>query len=355
MTVYTNATRIRLLTNIRRARLLPRAGEVVVPVGQDVNPVHVIARAIDASSYQVLRASEILNVPADKITELLLVKEGASLKRGTPLLRKSGFMKRDKVYRSPIEGTLRQVRDGFLIMEPTGGLIEMRAMIPSRVVSIVHSRGVVLETFGSQIQVVWDSGKDGFGQLRVATESPADELTPEAIKLDVHGSILVAGHVSQMETLKQLEELNARGLIVGSIPSKITDVAQSFSYPILVTDGIGSQAMAAPIFELLVQSSGRQAALFSSQSGHQGHRGEIVISLPSSAGMEQYASSTDTLSLGSQVRVWRVGLDSRIGKVMRIYNQPRKNNLGMQLPGADVRFDDGEINYIPLGNIDLLC
>ncbi len=355
MTVHTNATRIRLLTNIRRARLLPRAGEVVVPVGQEVNPVHVVARAIAASSYQVLRASKILNVPADKITEFLLVKEGASLQRGTPLLRKSEFMKRDKVYRCPVEGTLRQVHDGYLIMEPTGGLIEMRAMIPSRVVSVVPNRGVVLETFGSQIQGVWDSGKDSFGQLRVATDTPVDELIPEDIKLDVHGSILVAGHVSQFETLQQLEELNARGLIVGSIPSRITDVAQSFSFPIFVTDGIGNQAMAAPIFELLVQSNGRQAALFSSQSGPAGHRGEVVISLPSSAGMEQYASSTDTLSIGSQVRVWRVGLDNRIGKVIRIYSQPRKNKLGMHLPGADVRFDDGEINFIPLGNIDLLC
>jgi hypothetical protein len=155
--------------------------------------------------------------------------------------------------------------------------------------------------------------------------------------------------------LKQLEELNARGLIVGSLPSRITEVAHSFSYPIFVTDGIGSYAMAAPIFELLTQSNGRQAALFSSQSGLEGHRGEIIISLPSSAGMEQYASSTDTLSIGSQVRVWRVGVDSRIGKVTRIYYQPRKNKLGMQLPGADVRFDDGEISFIPLGNIDLLC
>ena len=352
--MYTNTTKVSLLTNIRRARLLPRAGEVVVTIGQDVNPVHVLARATDPASYQILQASELLDIPAERLSEYLLVEEGSALKRGTPLMRKPGLFGRSKVYRSPVEGILHQVRDGCLVMERVGGLIELRAMIPGRVVSIIPGKGAVVETTGSLIQGQWDSGKDGFGKLRMAVGLPGEELVADRIGRDAHGAVLVAGTITQITILELLEEVGVRGLIVGSLPSRLSKDTGAFPFPVIATDGIGEDAMSQPIFELLKQSESRQVSVLASQVGPRGLRSEIVIPLPSVQSMEQLTNIPEVMSLGSQVRVWRMGTGAMVGKVTQIHTQPRKTQVGALLPGADVELADGRVVFVPLRNLDLL-
>ena len=359
MELYTSMTKVRMLTNVRRARLLPRLGEVVVPIGQEVNPVHVLARATDIASYQILRAANLLSIPAKDLGEYLLVKEGDALKRGTPLMRKPGLFGRAKVYRSPVEGVLLQVRDGCLVMERAGGLIELRAMMPGKVTSIMPGRGVVLETVATQIEGIWDSGKEGFGRVRILAESNDQELDPNQISSAGHGSVIVAGKISQLESLEVLEELGVRGLIVGGIPSQLYHKASAFSFPIIVTDGIGKQVMAKPIFELLQQSEGRQASILSGNhlSGNQKPRrqkSEIIIPLPTTHNMDQLKSSQITLAVGSQVRVRRMADDITTGRVARVYVLPRKSKVGALLPGADVEFSGENVRFIPFRNLDLI-
>lgn len=354
MELYTSMTKVRMLTNVRRSRVLPRRGEVVVPIGQEVNPVHVVARATDVASYQILRAANLLSVPAKDLDEYLLVKEGDSLKRGTPLMRKPGLFGRAKVYRSPVEGVLLQVRDGCLVMERSGGLIELRAMMSGKVTSIMPGRGVVLETVATQIEGIWDSGREGFGRLRVLTESNDQELDPDQIGSAGHGSVIVAGKISLLESLEALEEFGIRGLIVGGLPSQLYHKASTFQFPIIVTDGIGKQVMAEPIFELLQQSEGRQASILSSCEKPRRQKSEIVIPLPTTHNMDQLKSAQITLAVGSQVRVWRTSDDAAMGRVARVYIQPRRTKVGALLPGADVEFSNGKVQFIPFRNLDLI-
>lgn len=354
MEFYTSMTKVRMLTRIRRARLLPRLGEVVVPIGQEVNPVHVLARATDVTSYQILRAANLLGIPDKDLGEYLLVKEGDLLKRGTPLMRKPGLFGRAKVYRSPVEGVLLQVRDGCLVMEKTGGLIELRAMMSGRVSSIVPGRGAMLETVATQIEGIWDSGKEGFGRLSIATESNDIELDPNNIGRAGHGSVIVAGKITQLDSLEALEELNVRGLIVGGLPSQLYQKASTFPFPIIVTDGIGQQVMSQPIFDLLRQSEGRQASILSSSEKPRKQRSEIIIPLPTTHNIDQLKSSQSTITVGSQVRVWRMADDGATGRVARVYVHPRKTKVGALLPGADVEFSTGNIQFIPFRNLDLI-
>lgn len=343
-----------MLTKVQRARFLPRPGEVVVPIGQEVNPVHVVARATELTSYQILRAANLLNIPAENLGEYLLVKEGDALKRGTPLMRKPALFGRAKVYRSPVEGVLLQVRDGCLIMERAGGYIELRAMMPGKVTSIVPGRGVVLETVATQIEGVWDSGRDGFGRLRIMTNTNQQELDPNQVGSAGHGSVIVGGRISQTESLELLEELGIRGLIVGGLPSQLYHKASAFSFPIIVTDGIGNQVMAEPIFELLKQSEGRQASILSSSEKPRRQKSEIIIPLPTTHGMDRMESSQNTITAGSQVRVLRVADGVKTGRVARLYAQPRKTRVGSLLPGADVEFTNGIVEFIPFRNLDLI-
>lgn len=354
MEFHTSMTKVRMLTNIRRARLLPRQGVVIVPIGQEVNPVHVVARATDVSSYQILQASNLLSIPAEDLGEYLLVKEGDALKRGTPLMRKPGLFGRAKVYRSPVEGILLQVRDGCLVMQKAGGHLELRAMMPGRVTSIVPGRGVVIETVATQIEGIWDSGKEGFGRLKIATESNDLELDPNQIDRAGHGSVIVAGKISRHESLEALEGISVRGLIVGGMPSQLSHTTNSFTFPIVVTDGIGKQVMASPIFELLRQSEGRQASILSSVEKPRRQKCEIIIPMPTTHNLDQLKSSQITLTIGSEVRVWRMVDGGTTGRVTRVYERPQKTKVGNQLSGADVELPNGKVQFIPFRNLDLI-
>ncbi len=342
-----------MVTNIRRIRLLPHEGEVSVTAGETVSPTTILARALDASGVQILRASEVLGIAPEKLEEHLMVKVGSPLKRGTPLMRKSGLFGRSRVYRSPVDGYLHQVWDGNLLLERSDAVIELRAMMPGRVASIVPGRGAILETTGAQIEAIWDSGKDGFGKIGMATAGPEQELLPEQLGSDVHGLVLVAGRVTQIETLSRLEEFGARGLVVGSLPAAISKEAPVYNYPILATEGIGGQSMAKPIFDLLQQAQGRQVSLLAADAGPRPQRPEIIIAIPSAPAVEQLGYQ-DGLTVGTQVRILRVTDGPSVGRVKRIYAQPRLTELGSFQPGADVGFEDGKVAFIPLNNLDVL-
>ena len=90
MSVLTSSTRVSSYTTVQRARLLPNLGQVFVCVGQDVNPVQVIAQSLPRGGYYTMRVAEIFEISPDEIYEYLLVEPGASLRNGMPVVKKPG-------------------------------------------------------------------------------------------------------------------------------------------------------------------------------------------------------------------------------------------------------------------------
>ncbi len=84
-----HSTKVRTLTITSRARLLPRFGEVTVRNGEKVKPTQIIARAPSPAGLVVLDAAARFGMNQADITENLLVEEGDTIERGTPLFRKS--------------------------------------------------------------------------------------------------------------------------------------------------------------------------------------------------------------------------------------------------------------------------
>lgn len=352
--LYTNVSLVRLLTTVRRARLLPHAGEVITPVGQQVSAANIVARAPIISNFQIVEASELLEIQPDDLPEYLLVREGDLIQKGTPLMQKKSIFGRNKIFRSPTEGYLHQIRDGCLVIERVGEAIELRAMLPGRVVSIIPERGVIVETHGSLIQTGWDSGKDGFGKLMFATQEPGAVLEPNLAGNLIHGMVLVAGRVTKVQVFEHLHNFGVRGLIVGSLSFELGEKAKEFEFPVMATEGLGEQPISQPIFELLQQSQGRQTSLLAAQTGEHSRRGEVVIPLPTTNYPEAPSPDEVQLTVGSTVRIIQSGSDSLIGKVKRVYTQPRWSNSGTYTPGADIEFEDGRMTFVSIYNLDKL-
>jgi hypothetical protein len=350
---YSDTTVVQSLTRIRRDRLLPYPGEVAVRVGQEVTPVQVVARATEETGFYILRADTLLEVPAPEVAKYLLVEEGAALQRGMPILRKKGFLGRARQIKSPVDGVLYRVSNGCLILQQAPNLLELRAGMQATVVSHIGSRGVTLETNGTLIQGLWDSGKDGHGKIKVVASSPIAPLQANHLGSDARGAIVVAGHASDADILVAAEENGVRGLIVGSMPAELCLIAGTFTFPVVITDGIGNQPMAEPILALLQQSEERSASLFSCAGQAAGCRTEIIIPLPVGY-TDSLVDPRTAIAVGQTVRIRRAPYDGRTGKVKAAYSQAKTTAIGLRTVGADVEFADGEVVFIPYSNLDLI-
>jgi hypothetical protein len=355
MNYLPSITKVKALTNIRRERILPQPGEVVVRPAQEVSPVQVVARASQETGFQILRASQMLGVTAEALPDYLLIEEGTAVQRGMPIMQgKKNLFGRARRYASPIDGVLYQVRNGYLILQHTPELIERRAMMHSRVASIVSNRGVILEANGSLIQAMWDSGKEAYGKLKIVSQSPGEILKSDGIGSDFHGTIVVIGRIENRELLQRIENNGVRGVIAGSMPSDLCQAARTLSYPVFLTDGIGYQSMADPIFQLLQQSEDRELSLFKRIPGMRGSRPEIVIPLPTAHVSEQPSAPGASVEVGQRVRVLRYEAGSPMGIVVALYSHPRLTAIGTRVPGADVELQNGEVVFVPYTNLDLI-
>lgn len=349
-----NVTRVRTLATVRRVRVLPYGGQILVPVGRQVEPMHVIARGPSEGAFQVLWASELLNVAPEELYKYLLASEGVELEKGTPLLRKPAAFGRSKVYRCPADATLVRVRDGCLVLQRTDKVEEARAMLSGRVVSIIPDRGVVIEAVGSLAQAVWDSGKSGFGRLQPAPGSAQKSLTEDHIGPEATGAVYVAGRVERHQVLESLEERGARGLIAGSMPASLCQHADRFSFPVLLTEGVGQRPMAEPIFELLQRSEGREVSLLAASRLPRWQKAEIVVPLPTSGPLQQVESDDVSIETGTLVRVFGLSGQTVVGRITQAYSQPRRTALNSMTVGADVVLDDGKVLFVPGANLDII-
>ena len=168
---------------------------------------------------------------------------------------------------------------------------------------------------------------------------------------DARGTILVAGRIERVDVLAKAEENSVRGVIAGSASGHLVDRLSAVRFPIVITEGFGEQAMAAPIFRLLQQSQSREASLFGRMDNG---RPEIVIPLPASGRQEKPPPTVQPVKAGQQVRILRAPYAGRVGKVIAVHNRAQSTAIAQRMTGADVALSDGTVVFVPFTNLDLL-
>lgn len=350
---YVHTTIISPAVKIRRERLLPKAGEVVVRINQEVSAMQVVARAPQETPFRVIAASDILKIPSEELSKYLLVERGSAVEEGTPLFRKRGRLRRRRTVNSPIDGSVYDISNGHIVLQQTPDWLELRAMVQAHVTNHIANQGVILETYGGLIQAVWGSGKDSHGKIKVATSTNRDIFTADLLTPDTTGRILVAGRIDQADTLKKAEENGIRGVITGSLPADLCETALSLAFPVLVTDGIGDQMMASPIFRLLQQYEEQEASLFGRHSDRLGNRPEVIIPLADKRGVAS-SPTYGPLSVGQTVRILREPYSNQVGEVDKIYQYAQTTMLKTRVHGADVKLLDGRVVFVPFENLDAI-
>ena len=223
------------LTTIRRERVLPVPGKVVVRKGQKVGATDVVAEARLNPEHLLLDVARGLKLSEEKADQAIQCKPGEKVAEGDVLAGPVGLAKR--VVRATKNGRVILTGGGQILLEVENQPYEMKASIPGTIIELLEGRGAIVEATGALVQGVWGNGRIDFGLLHVLAISPDDVFTPDRLDVSLRGSIVLAGHCNSIEILKSASELPLRGMIFASIDIAIVSTAAKMRLPIVVIEG----------------------------------------------------------------------------------------------------------------------
>lgn len=344
-------THILPLTTIERRRMLPVAGTVLVRAGQEVRAEDVIATAELYADHISLDLARGLGVPKSTVTSYLKRGIGDEIPEGGVIASKSGLISR--VVRAPKKGVLVAVGGGQALLQVNLRPYQLKAGIPGTVDRVEADYGAVIRVQGSWIQGVWGNGKIGTGGLYVSADAPDHVIQPKELDPSERGQIMLAGHCGSAEVLEALVSIKMRGLILGSMSTKLRPVAAKMPYPIMVLEGFGKIPINRVAYRLLSTSAKRETTLNAARYDRaMGERPEVIIPVPGTDSARMPAS-LDHLEVGRQVRVLRAPYQGMVGTVNNLPGIDRMPN-GIRTEAVEVLFEPDEKVLVPLANIEIL-
>ncbi|MBI3763675.1 MAG: hypothetical protein HY260_17670 [Chloroflexi bacterium] len=349
-------THVTPLCTIRRERLLPVLGDVLVRANQKVEALDVVARAAVAPHHYVVDVGRFLGLPASKVDRYVTRKPGDDVKRGTLVAaRHTALGLQSKVARAPGAGTVVSTTGGRVVIEAPREALEVRAGIPGVVVSLNPGLGVMVETAGALIQGVWGSGGLDFCVMHVLAETRNDPLRAEAVTVSHRGAIVIAGGGADAEALRKAGANRVKGIVLGSLDPDLVPLARSLDCPVMITDGFGHLAMSAPAFALIKSNAGREAALDAKPADRfEGWQPEMVIPLPAPSQSPPLPPEGEPLLPGKRVRALRAPYAGAVGTINALLEEDVEMPSGVRAPAARVDLKDIGPATIPFANLEIL-
>ena len=172
---YTPGLTVTEQTVVRRRRVLPLPGKVLVNTGDRVQCDQAVARAeLPGKVYPINLANQ-LSIAPDEIKEYLVKKEGDLVRKDEILAENKPLIKWFKTeIKSPVTGTiesLSMVTGQVLLREPPR-MLDLLAYIDGAVVETIPQQGVVVEASCSLVQGIFGIGGEGWGEIVVAVKAP---------------------------------------------------------------------------------------------------------------------------------------------------------------------------------------
>ncbi len=340
------------LTTIVRQRVLPVAGKVNMHVNQRANPTDVVAETTFAREHVLLDVARTFGISADAADKLIKVNEGEKLAQGALVAEKPGLF--PQTIKTPRAGRVMVAGSGQVLMEVGDTRIEVRAGMPGLVTQVIPDKGVVIRTAGALVQGVWGNGRIDYGLMVSLLDTPDDILQAGRLDVSLRGSVILAGQVRDLDTLKAAAELPVRGLILSSIPSSLLQPAYQMKFPILVTEGFGDLPMNMAAFKLLTTNNKREATVNAEHfDRYTGSRPEVIIPLPISSEPDE-PREYKVFEIGQPVRIKRPPYAGRVGTLLSLPAGLSLLPSGLRAPSAEVRLENGESALVPLVNLEVV-
>jgi transcription antitermination factor NusG len=343
-------TLIRPLVGITRKRVLSHAGEVMVSAGQEVNGSEIIAQANLHDHHVLVDVKDALQIKKmEDVAKVLNCKLGERLEEGD-IIAETGRIKR--IVRAPMSGVVTAISAGKVILEVQGRREQVRAGYSGVVMQVLHRQGAVIRCNGALVQGVWGNRQSGSGILMQIGNDASSELETKFLSVDMRGALLFAGSLRQTEVLRQLANLNIRGLILGTMAASMIPLAREVKFPIMLTDGFGYIGMNLAAYEILNTNVNREVNLIAYPADDiTGDKPEAFIPLPADG---EEPSEVLSIKPGRMVRIMSYPNQGQIGEILRINPGKVKLQNGILARAATIQLTDKKQITVPLENLDLL-
>ena len=345
-------THILPLTGLRRARLLPVNGRVLVRASQEVTPTDIIAEGDLNPRHLLVPIGHLIKTARrGQARKMIERKVNERVQEGDVLVSTRGLFK--QVVRAPAGGVILQITANHILIEAPGQPFQLLAGMSGQVAEIIPDRGAILEANGTLIQGAWGNGLVGAGMLLIKIQSPEDELTSSMLNMNMRGEVTFGGYVREEKVLKYAAEVSMGGLILGSMHADLVPLAKRLKLPVILLEGFGHIPVNQSAFKLLTTNEKRDVALNAIDwKLLSGDRPEVIISLPAKG---EIGPETDVFRPGLTVRVIAPPYAGRIGKLIGVLNEQVRLPSGVRASAAIVSFENGEGEVtIPLANMDVI-
>jgi hypothetical protein len=331
---YTPGLRVTALAALRKERILPLQGEVVVRVGDRVTAEQVVARTELPGNVHSVNVANVLSVLPEEVPSKMVKKPGEKVVKDDVIARNStlfGLFK--SAVKSPVTGSIESVSEvtGQVLLREPPIPVEVDAYVDGVVVEVREREGVVVETHGTFVQGIFGIGGEAFGTIHVVASSPEEVLDASSIEKGHEGKVLVGGSIVTSAALAKAVTTGVRGIVVGGIDdATIKDFlgydigvaitgTEEKGVTVVVTEGFGKIPMAAATFELLKRREGKKASINGATQIRAGViRPEVVVPLAGerAAGGPAAAVVAGGLAPGTRVRVIREPHFGSLGTVV---------------------------------------
>jgi len=351
--IYGSETRIASLYRIRRERVLPRPGEVLVDPGDRVESSQIVGRTTLPGDFRIVPVGRLLGVSTSDVAKHLRVDLGGAVHRGDVLAKREGLI--GPTVTAPIDGVLTATGGGRVLIEAKPTPFELRAHLTGTVLSVERDQVIGLETAGTLIQGMWGTVGESVGTLKCLTRRPTEPLQVQAVDPACRGTIVVAGVTLDEESIARVHAVDARGLITGGLAPELISVARKLDFPVIVTDGFGEIAMMERIFDLLTEHDGRETSIDGGLAmARDPIRPEIIIPIPNREPPPERSSRHTDLEPGTEVRAIRAPYAGQVGTVVSMPRYAQRLETGARIRCAEIDFGGDGSAFIPLVNLDIL-
>ncbi|MCD6594205.1 hypothetical protein J7L68_00820 [bacterium] len=370
--VYIPGLKVTEFELVQKERILPLKGDVIVSIGDRVQPDTTVARTFLPGKIESKNIAGLLSIDPEDIELYLLKKVGDSFKKDEIIAQNKGFFGLFKTQvKTSFIGTLETVSKvtGQAILRAEPVPLEVKAYIPGIVKEIYPDEGVLIETWASFVQGIFGIGGERFGTIKFLADSPDSILDENKIDETCRDHILIGGGMVTAKAIKKAESVGVNGIVTGGIEA--LDVADYLGYDIgvaitgsedidlslMITEGFGHIPMAQKTFELLRKYDGMEASINGATQIRAGViRPEIVIKQnePSNEIKEKMMAKMQGIETGSIVRVIRVPYFGRIGKIVGLPSELKQLESETYARVCEIEFDDGTQATVPRANLEMI-
>jgi len=358
---------------LRKDRLLPLKGDVLVKKGDKVKAEDIVAETLLPGKVVPLNLANKLGVTPAQLVNYVKVKAGDKISKDTVLAENKGLfglgiMKNSVT--SPTDGEVESisVHTGQILLREPRIPVQVKAFIDGVVTDVIPNEGVIIENKSAYIQGIFGIGGETSGKIKVLAASPNEELSTDKIDDSCKDMIIVAGAFIRLDAIDKARKVGVKAIITGGVDDQ--DIKKILGYDLGVaitghenvgitlvcTEGFGKINMAQKTFDLLKQFAGFKTSIHGRTQIRAGViRPEIIIPLEfQKEELTVAETKLPILEPGTLIRIIRQPNFGKIAKVVGMPEELTKVESETLVRVLQAEFEDGTKVMLPRANVEVI-